>query len=333
MKAVQIIRYSKDINTLLVEKDIPVITDDEVLIQVKASAVNPLDLLIMNGSIKLIQNYKMPVTLGCECSGVIVETGKNVSKFKNGDNVYTKLPINKIGAFAEYVAVNQAYIAKIPNRYDFIQSSAAAMAGLTAYQAVKDELKAEKGKTLLITGASGGFGQIAVPVAKYFGLNVIATGNKKAENKLISLGADKFIDYKKENYYDTLSNIDYVIDTLGEKDFYNALSVLKKGGKLVSLKGIPDKKFAEKNNMPFFKKLLFSMAGAKYNKTASKQDKEYIFMFVKSDGAQLKKINEIIEKYNIVPEINEKTFSLNDTNNALKLQKSGNFNGKIIITL
>lgn len=269
MKAVQIENYSQNIQTVVKNINIPEINDDEILIKVISAAVNPLDLLIMKGSIKLIQNYKMPVTLGCECAGIVEKTGKNVINFKIGDKVYTKLPQDKIGAFAEYAAVNQKYAAKMPENCSFNEAAAIPIAAFTIYQALTEELNLKENGRLLITGGSGSFGQIAVPVAKTFGQNIIVTGNNRAENHILSLGAEKYIDYKKEKYWETLSDIDYVIDTTNSKDFTHSFSVLKKGGTLISLKGIPNKEFAVKHNLSFMKKMLFSLAGAKYDKEAA----------------------------------------------------------------
>lgn len=333
MKAVQITNYSKDIKTILNDIEIPDINDNQVLIKIKSAAVNPLDLLVMTGSIKLIQDYKMPVTLGNECSGIVEKTGKNVRNFKTSDKVYTRLSQKTMGAFAEYVAVDEKYIAHMPKDYSFSQAASSALAGLTIYQVLTEEFNILQNKTLLITGGSGSFGHIAVPVAKSFGLNVIVTGNSRSKERILGLGADKYIDYKESNYWEELSNVDYIIDTLGMGKFSENLSILNGGGVLLSLKGIPNKKFAVKNNFPFLKKMLFSMAGAKFDKAAAKQGKDYRFLFVRADGAQLKKITEIIEKNNITPLINEHIFRLNEVDNALNLLKKGGINGKIVIEI
>lgn len=215
MKAVQIKKYSKDIDTILNDIPKPQISDSEVLIQVKAAAVNPVELLILTGSVKLIQDYAMPLTLGNECSGIVEQVGSKVKDFAKGDRVFTRLPIQKIGAFAEYVAVEQDAVAKMPDGYDFNTAAAIPLTGLTAYQAIVEELEAKPGETLLIPGGSGSFGQMAVPIAKALGLCVIVTGNARARGQFVSMGVDRYMDYKQENYWEQLSDIDYVIDTLG----------------------------------------------------------------------------------------------------------------------
>lgn len=331
MKAVQIRNYSKNINAALNDIAKPSITDSEVLIQVKAAAVNPVELLIMTGSVKLIQGYSMPLTLGNECSGIVDQVGSKVTGFQKGDRVYTRLPLSKIGAFAEYVAVDQKAIAKMPEGYDFNTAAAIPLTGLTAYQAMVEELEVKPGETLLIPGGSGSFGQMAVPMAKALGLRVIVTGNTRAREQFLSMGADQYLDYKTENYWELLSDVDHVIDTLGSTEFEHELSVLKKGGRLVSLRTGPNKAFALRHQFSGLKKQLFALAGSKFDKAAQKQGKEYRFVFVRSNGTQLQKITEMVEKQQIRPAVDPRVFSLDQANEALQLVAKGQLNGKIII--
>jgi NADPH:quinone reductase-like Zn-dependent oxidoreductase len=333
MKAVQIKHYSKNIDTILTDIPKPQISNSEVLIQVKAAAVNPLELLILTGSVKLLQNYPMPLTLGNECSGIVEQVGSKVSGFQKGDRVYTRLPLKKIGAFAEYVAVDQNAIAKMPQGYDFNTAAAIPLTGLTAYQAIVEELEAKPGQTLLIPGGSGSFGQMAVPIAKALGLRVIVTGNTRAKEQFLAMGVDRYLDYKTENYWEVLSDVDYVIDALGPDEFDRELAVLKKGGRLVSLRTGPNKAFAERKQISGLRKQMFALAGSKYDKAAKKQSKEYRFVFVRSDGAQLQKITEIVEKQQIKPSVDSRIFSLDQANEALQLVAKGPLNGKVVIAL
>lgn len=333
MKAVQINGYSKQIHTILRDVPQPQISDSEVLIQVKAAAVNPLEMLILTGSVKMIQDYPMPLTLGNECSGIVEAAGSKVTGFREGDRVYTRLPLNKIGAFAEYVAVDQNAIAKMPEGYDFNTAAAIPLTGLTAYQAFVEELEAKPGESLLIPGGSGSFGQMAVPIAKALGLRVIVTGNARAKEQFLSMGVDRYMDYQQENYWEQLSDIDHVVDTLGAAEFEHELAVLKQGGRLVSLRTGPNKAFAVKHHVSGLKKPLFTLAGRKYDKAAGKQGKEYRFLFVRSNGAQLQTITEIVEQQRIVPAIDSRVFSLSQANEALQLVSKGPINGKVIIQM
>ena len=172
---------------------------------------------------------------------------------------------------------------------------------------------------------------MAIPIAKSMGLNVIVSGNSRSCEQMTKLGVDSYLDYTKDNYWEIIHDVDFVIDTLGPNEFKRELSILKKGGRLLSLRTGPNKKFAEKNELPFWKQKLFSLAGAKYDKLAKKEEKEYRFIFVRADGEQLKEITRIVEENNITPLIDPRIFTIEEAGEALKLVANGKTNGKVII--
>jgi NADPH:quinone reductase-like Zn-dependent oxidoreductase len=332
MRAAQIKSYSKELKAEVVDTPIPDISDNQVLIKVKVAAVNPLEILNITGAVKLIQDYKMPLTLGNELSGIITKVGNSVQKFKVGDAVYARLPIDSIGAFAEFVAVDAAAIWYIPKHLDFKTSSAVPLTGLTAYQAFHEELEAKPGQTVFIPGGSGSFGQLAIPIAKSMGLKVIVSGNAKAKERSLAAGADRYLDYKEENYWEVLDSVDFVIDTLGADEFDHELAIIKPSGRLLSLKTGPNKRFAVDNKFSKGKQILFGLAGAKFDKKAKEKGVDYHFIFVRSDGEQLKKVTDIIEKNVIVPAIDDTDYRLEDINLALQRVATGHPNGKVTIT-
>lgn len=179
MKATQIQKYSKKIQVEINNIETPQVQSHEVLVRVKAAGVNPLDILNMNGSVRMIADYKLPLTLGNELSGVIEAVGDDVLNFKKGDSVYTRLPLNKIGAFAEYAAVHEDALSIMPENLSFIEAAAVPLTALTAYQALHDVLRAESNKKLFIPGGTGGFGAMAIPIAKSMGLTVITSGSER----------------------------------------------------------------------------------------------------------------------------------------------------------
>ena len=331
MKAAQIAKYSKRIEAEVNDIPIPEIDENEVLVKVKAAAVNPLEMLIITGSVKLIQDYRFPLTLGNELTGVIEKTGKKVKNFKIGDAIYARLPLAKIGAFAEYAAVDANAIGHLPSNLDFVTGAAAPLTGLTAYQGLYEELEAKPGETVFIPGGSGSFGQMAIPIASAMGLKVIVSGNPQMCERTIGIGANQYIDYTTENYWEKLRNIDYVIDTLGPAEFDHELSILKKGGRLLSLRTGPNKRFAADHKISGLKQKMFTVAGAKFDNKAKKKDVQYRFLFVRSDGAQLEKIKGMIETYHIVPAIDPTVFHIEDINKALDLVANGHIKGKVII--
>ncbi|WP_099974177.1 MULTISPECIES: NADP-dependent oxidoreductase [Lactobacillaceae] len=333
MKAAQLTKYQDDFKLVINNIDKPQIKSNEVLIKISYAAVNPLDILVGTGKIKLIKNYKLPQTQGNEISGVIEEVGSNVHDFKVGDEIYTRLPTEHIGGFAEYIALDSSTIAKIPNSLDLKTAVAAPLTGLTAIQALKDIMKVESGKTILIPGGSGSFGQLAVPIAKSLGLKVIVTGNADSRERITALGADVYLDYKIDNYWEKLSEIDYLIDTLGTKEYDHELSVMKKGGKILSLISGPNKNFAEYYNFTGLKKMLFSLAGKKLDRKAAEHGVSYNFIFVKNDGSQLKQLSKIIDDNKIVPAIDPEVFSLSEINDAIDKVRNGHLQGKVVIKL
>lgn len=331
MKAAQIQKYSKNIEAQIVDIPIPSINENEVLVKVKVAAINPLEILNITGSVKLIQDYDMPLVLGNELTGIVEKVGNHVSGFNVGDAIYTRLPIEKIGAFAEYVAVDAKSIGHLPKNLNFVTGAGAPLTGLTAYQGLVEELEAKKGQTVFIAGGSGSFGQMAIPIAKVMGLKVIVSGSPSAKERTLNAGADQYIDYTKENYWEILDEVDFVIDTLGADEFERELSIIKPGGRLLSLRTGPNKQFAIDKGLPKWKQIIFGLVGSKFDKKAKKKGVQYRFIFVRADGKQLEKIKKIIEENNIVPAIDPHSFAIDDINAALKLVANGHPKGKVVI--
>lgn len=332
MKAAILNSYNKKGCDLEIKDiDIPSISLDDVLVRVLTAGINPLDNMIIRGEVKLIVPYKFPLVMGNEFVGIIEKVGSNVNKFNVGERVYGRMPLNKIGAFAQYISINQEAIAKVPNYLNDLEAACIPLTALTALQAF-ELIKPKEGETIFISGGTGSIGAMAIPLAKSYNLKVITSGSKENKDRVISLGVDKFIDYKLEDYSLSLSNIDYVLDTIGNLELLKEFKILKKGGKLVSLKGLPNKEFAIRSNMSSFKKLLFGIAGRKYDKLAKKNNQKYYFVFVHEDGKGLEKISNIFTKHQIKASIDE-VFDFDDINNALKKVALGKSKGKTILRI
>jgi len=332
MKVVQIDNYSKTIDSVKIrEINIPEIKPDEVLVRVKSVGINPVDNMITRGDVKLITPYSFPLTIGNELAGVIEKTGEKVTEFKEGDRVFSRLPTNKIGAFAEYVAINKKDLAKIPEYLSFNEAAAIPLTALTAYQAL-DILQVKSGETLFISGGSGGFGAMAVPLAKARGIKVITNGSLENKERVLALGAEQFLDYKTEDYAQLLHDVDGVIDTIGGKDTEKQFSILKQGGKLVSLKGMPNGRFAKKMGLPLWKQWIFGFAGRSFDNMAKKRNQEYHFIFVQSNGEQLSEIAKVLEENQIRPSI-DSIYSFEDIAKALVKVDKGSSRGKTIVEI
>lgn len=332
MKVVQIDNYSKTIDSVKIrEINIPEIKPDEVLVRVKSVGINPVDNMITRGEVKLITPYSFPLSIGNELAGVIEKTGEKVTEFKEGDRVFSRLPTNKIGAFAEYVAINKKDLAKIPEYLSFNEAAAIPLTALTAYQAL-DILQVKSGETLFISGGSGGFGVMAVPLAKTRGIKVITNGSLENKERVLALGAELFLDYKTEDYAQLLHDVDGVIDTIGGKETEKQFSILKQGGKLVSLKGMPNGRFAKKMGLPLWKQWIFGFAGRSFDNMAKKRNQEYHFIFVQSSGEQLSEIAKVLEENQIRPSI-DSIYSFEDIAKALVKVDKGSSRGKTIVEI
>ena len=332
MKAAILNGYDKNGCELTV-KDIPTpeISDQEVLVKIHTAGVNSLDNMIIHGEVKMIVPYKLPLVMGNEFVGTIEKVGTGVSRYSIGDRVYGRMPLNKIGAFAEYAAIKQNAIAKVPEYLSDEEAACIPLTALTALQAFElMQPKAEE--TIFISGGTGSLGAMAIPMAKSYGLTVITNGSAANRERVLALGADRFIDYKTEDYAELLSDVDYVLDTLGDRELAKEFGILKNGGKLVSLRGMPNGEFAARTGMPAFKRLLLKIAGRKYDQLAAKKNQKYYFIFVHEDGKGLERISEIFAEHHIEASVDE-VFTLDDINKALQKVAAGKSRGKTIIKI
>ena len=193
-------------------------------------------------------------------------------------------------------------------------------------------MQVEKGKTIFISGGTGSVGAMAIPIAKSIGLTVITNGSAENEERVLRLGVDRFIDYRRENYSDILTDVDYVLDTLGDKELEKEFGILRDGGSLVSLRGLPNGDFAKRMGMPFFKRLAFGVVGKTYDKLAAKRNQKYYFIFVHEDGEGLRKISDIFAEKQVQTSLDE-VFTHDEVNKAMKKVASGRSRGKTIIRI
>ena len=332
MKVAQLTKYNKKTPQILISNaSLPPLGPDDLLIQVKAAGVNPLDNLIARGDLKLVVPYKLPQALGNEFVGIVQQIGKNVTRFKVGDRVYGRNPLNNIGAFAEELVVNQFAVAHVPEYLTNHEAASVPLTALTAIQAL-ELLQAQPGQMLFISGGTGSFGAMAIPIAVAKGLKVITSGSPQNQQRVKQLGVNKFIDYTKEDYTKVLSGIDLVIDTLGGKETIKQMAILRPHGKLVSLRGMPNKEFAKRMKMSKFKQGLFSLASRNIEKEAAKKEINYQFLFVTANGQQLADANKILVKNQIHPTVG-KVFSLDEVSQAMEKVQQGHNKGKVIIDM
>ena len=331
MKAAVLTNYDKNGRKLEIrEVEKPSPREKEVLVKIFTAAVNPLDNMIIRGEVKLIVPYSLPLIMGNEFAGQVEAVGSAVKRFKVGDRVYGRMPLSKIGAFAEYAAVEEGALAPIPDYLSYDEAATVPLTALTAMQAF-EIMQPKAGESDFISGGTGSLGAMAIPIAKSLGLTVYTNGSGDNAERVEKLGVDRFIDYKKENYADVLKDVDYVLDTLGDCELPNEFKVLKKGGRLVSLRGLPNGRFAKRAGLSFLKQLLFGFVGRKYDKMAEAKGQSYDFLFVHEDGAQLEKIGELFSSERPLETSVDTVFSLEEVNEALDKVKQGKSKGKTIL--
>jgi NADPH:quinone reductase-like Zn-dependent oxidoreductase len=234
MKAIRIHEFGGPEVLELDEIEIPKFADDEVLVKVYASSVNPVDQKIFAGEAQEKFPTKFPLTMGWDVSGVIEQAGGKVRNFSIGDEVYGRPFPTTNGAFAEYLAIKVNQIALKPRSLDHLNAAAIPLSGLTAWQGLFKFGKLEKDQRVLIHAASGGVGSFAVQFAKWKGAYVIGTGATENLAFIKQLGADEAIDYKNQRFEEETENIDLVFDLIGGETQQRSLQVLKTGGRLIT---------------------------------------------------------------------------------------------------
>lgn len=330
MKAYTINKYGKEEKFLQSEIPQPTAKDHEVLIQIHATSINPLDFKLKNGEFKLFMPYRFPLILGHDLAGTIVEIGSKVSRFNIGDEVYSRPSDYHIGTFAEYIAVNENDIALKPKGISFEEAASFPLVALTAWQAMVEKAQLKKGQKIFIQAGSGGVGTIAIQLAKHLGASV-ATSTSAANMDLVkSLGADVIIDYKTQDFETILKDYDVVLNSQDEKTLEKSMRILKPGGKVISISGPPDPAYAQEFHLAWWMKVIMFFISSKIRKQAKKLNVEYSFLFMKANGQQLAEISNLIESGAIRPVI-DKIYPIDQLNEAMDYVSNGRTKGKVVV--
>lgn len=324
-------RYGK-VPMRLAEMPTPEVGEYEVLAEIHAASINPVDFKIRDGKVKLLLKYKMPLILGNDFSGVVAKVGAKVTRFKVGDEIYARPRKSKIGTFAEYIAIHEEDIALKPKNLSFEEAASIPLVGLTTYQALADIMQLQKGQKILIQAGAGGVGTFAIQLAKIMGAFVSTTASEAGTNLVKSLGADEIINYRTEKFEEKLKNYDAVFDTLGGEILEKSFGVLKSGGKIVSVSGLPNARFGREYGSGFFKTLLFSALTHKLTVLEKKHHVQYSFLFMKPSGEQLRTIANYIEAGKIIPMI-DRVYPFENAQEAMEYAETGRAKGKIIVKI
>jgi NADPH:quinone reductase-like Zn-dependent oxidoreductase len=314
MRAIVLEQAGNIENLKLTDIPKPGIQNDEVLIKVKAISINPVDIKTRIGKslYNELKSKNAAIILGWDVSGVIEETGKVVTEFKKGDEVFGMVNFPGHGkAYAEYVAAPTSHLALKPSNISHEEAAAATLAALTAWQAVVTHAKVSKGQRIVIQAASGGVGHYAVQIAKSIGAYVIATSSAANKDFVISLGADEHIDYKKHRIDDIVSDADFVLDPIGDDNIDPSLNAVKKGGTVIMLPSFFKEQIAEK---------------------AKARGVNGYYFSVQSNGEDMKQIAELLEK-GIIKSYVSQVFPFEKMADAHLQIETGRTVGKIVVTI
>ena len=330
MKAFVVDRYGKQERLRAADVPEPDVQEDDVLIQVHATAVNQLDSKLRNGEFKPILPYRPPFILGHDVAGVVVRVGPRVRQFKVGDEVYARPDDFRIGTFAELIAVKEDSVAIKPKNITMEEAASIPLVGLTAWQALVENARLKKGQKVFIQAGSGGVGTFAIQLAKHLGATVATTTSAGNMALVKSLGADVVIDYKQDAFEERLSGYDVVLNSQDGKTLAKSLGVLQAGGHLISISGPPDPQFAEDTKAPWLVKQVMRALSRGTRRQAQRLKVSYTFLFMKARGSQLRQITSLIESGAIRPVI-DKVFPFESTNEAMAYVESGRAKGKVVI--
>lgn len=310
MKAIVIKRYGGAEELEELDMPQPVPNDDQVLIEMHATSINPIDWKLRQGYLKEMIPLEFPIILGWDAAGKVAAVGSNVKRFQIGDRVFARPNLTNRGTYAEYIVTEESMLAKIPENVSYIEAASIPLAGLTAWQCLYDFSGMKRGDKVLIHAGAGGVGSLAIQIAKNAGAYVASTASGKNKELLESLGVNQFIDYSQQSFEALLNDYDIVLDTMGGDIQDKSFQVLKDGGKLVSIVSPPDEEKAKAKNI---------QAGS---------------IWLRPNGKQLQEIADLMKANKLKAIVgHEFPLSREGLYDAHKLSESHHARGKIVIAI
>jgi NADPH:quinone reductase-like Zn-dependent oxidoreductase len=305
----------------------------DVLVQIHAASVNPVDLKIRDGDLKTILPLRAPFVLGNDLAGTVVAVGARVTRFAVGDEVYAHPDQNRMGTFAELIAIHQDDVAAKPAALTMAQAASIPLVGLTAWQALVERADLRPGQKVLIHAGAGGVGTIAIQLAKHLGAYVATTTSATKTDLVKNLGADVVIDYRKQAFETILHDYDVVLDTVGGETLDKSLRVLKPGGKLISITGPPDPALAKEFGVNPVIRLAIAALSFRIRRRARRRQVTYSYLFMKASGDQLCELTALIDAGIIRPVV-DRVFDFDQTREALAHLEQGRTKaGKVVIRM
>jgi len=329
MRAFVVTKYKEPLR----EADVPepIVGAHDVLVRVEAAGLNPLDEKIRAGEFKQILRYKLPLIPGNDVAGTVIRVGAGVRGFKPGDEVYARPGQDRIGTFAERIAVAEGDLALKPASVSMHEAGSLPLVALTAWQALVERGRVRPGQNVLIHAGAGGVGSIAIQLAKHLGASVATTASGSNADFVRELGADTVIDYRTQDFEQRLAGYDLVLDSLGGENLEKSLRVLGPGGKAIGIAGPPDPAFAREAGLNPLLRLVIAGLSGKIRRQAKKLGVTYEFLFVRASGDQLRQITALVDQGAVRPVV-ARVFGFDQTPQALQSLSQGGIRGKAVIT-
>jgi NADPH:quinone reductase-like Zn-dependent oxidoreductase len=333
MRALVLSRYGGPECTALIDVPLRSPRPGQILVRVHAAGLNPVDFKTRAGALNIIHRYPLPIVMGNELSGVIEDVGPGVTRFAEGDRVFARVAKEAMGAFAEYAVALEDHAARMPASLDFTAAAAVPLAALTALQALRDELHLGTGQRVFIPGGAGGVGTFAIQIAKHLGAYVATTASPRGEALVRRLGADLVIDYTRERFEEKLSGYDCAFDLIGGDTLARLWSVLKPGGRVVSIAGLPEPVTAQKDlGRGFGLAALFWVASLTTRVLAARHGCTYRYLFMHPSGADLAYLASLIDA-NKLEVVIDRVFPFAEAKEAMAYLETGRVKGKVVLAM
>ncbi|MFH9298941.1 NADP-dependent oxidoreductase [Streptomyces sp. NPDC017520] len=333
MRAFMVEKYGDQAGMGAAELPDPQVGADDVLVKIHAAGVNPLDLRIRNGDFKAFLPYRLPLVLGNDLAGTVVRVGPSGTRFAVGDEVYARPDKDRIGTFAELIAVHQDDLAPKPATLTMTEAASLPLVALTAWQALVERGHVQPGQKVLIHAGAGGLGSIAVQLAKALGAHVATTVSTTKVDLARDLGADVVVDYRTQDFEEVLNGYDVVLDSLGGENLAKSLRILKPGGTAISVAGPPDPAFARELGANPVLRLAMTALSFKTRRNAKRLGVTYSFLFMKASGDQLRELTPLIDAGKVRPVI-DRVFPFDETLQAMEYVEKGRAKaGKVVVSM
>jgi NADPH:quinone reductase-like Zn-dependent oxidoreductase len=311
----------------------PVPGPRDILVVVRAAGLNPVDFKFRQGKLRAILRPRLPFVMGNELAGEVIAAGSDVKRFRAGDRVFARVAKDRAGAFAEQACLDEVHAAHMPRDLDFTDAAAVPLAGLTALQALRDELGVKPGQRVFISGGAGGVGTFAIQIAKSLGAHVTTTASQRGEALVRSLGCDEVIDYTSESISSAGRRFDAGFDLIGGETLEQMFEIMKPGSRIVSIAAVPEPQTAIRDlGGRRALSAIFWLISYGIRSRARRAGIGYRYLFMHPSGSDLAQLAELIKQGKLKVVV-DKTYPFANISDALAYLESGRAKGKVVVAM